>query len=186
MCVTVLKQASVTMCVHAVWESVVSGVQPAGCWSGKLSAWSLSGVAAQYWSLHSSILHFTHSSHLSVAPYCLPLLSPRPGSASSPISLLLSHIVYPSISPWALFSLYLSPISPVLSISSAFTLKGFFFPVPFPLRHLSLSSSHHVCFLFMALPLFSPLSSPITNVSRHLAAFVQLQICCVRSCFYKM
>lgn len=55
---------------------------------------------------------------------------------------LLSHIVYLSISPSALFSLYLKhslPISPVLSISSAFTLKGFFFPLPFPLRHLSLS-----------------------------------------------
>lgn len=189
MCVTVLKQASVTMCARAAWESAVSGVQPAGCWSGKLSAWSLSGVAAQHWSLHSSILHFTRSSHLSVAPYCLLLLSPRPGSASPPrLSAAVSYCLSVHLPElcFLFISNILSPISPVLSISSAFTLKGFFFPVPFPPPGVSLSLHLTMSVFFSWLCLFfSPLSSPITNVSRHLAAFVQLQICCIRSCFYK-
>lgn len=149
-----VKWASVRECAcHVFGVCVVQGMQPAGCWSGKLSAWSLSGVAAQHWSLLSFILHFTPSSHHSLPLYCLPpsfqWTSPPP-PPPPPCCCFIAYLL-PSLPFFSLSETSSPRLSCPFHFCSFHFLKASFFPiVSFP-QGTSFSSSNHVYSLTTAL-----------------------------------
>lgn len=127
-----VKWASVTeYACHVFGVCVVQGMQPAGCWSGKLSAWSLSGVAAQHWSLLSFILHFTPSSHHSLPLYCLPpsfqWTSPPP-PPPSPCCCFIAYLL-PSLPFFSLSETSSPRLSCPFHFCSFHFLKASFFPI---------------------------------------------------------
>lgn len=170
MCVTVLKQASVTMCVHAVWETDIRRA------ASRLLKWKAFSLVTKWGCSPVLITALLHPPlHSLLSSFCSSLLSPPSLSTTwvclaSHLSAAVSYCLSVDLSLSFVFSLSQTFSPPSLlsfpflqpSLLKAFS-SLFHFPSGISLSlHLTMSVFFSWLCLFFPLSLLRSLTSPVT------------------------